>query len=103
MCCYEHECPIPPGEAPPGGSIDRHRRMSTSTERPPHDVVVERCCGLDVHKGIAGACVRTLGQGGREQQVARTLGTMTTDLLALRDWLTAMDVSLVGMESTGIY
>jgi transposase len=28
---------------------------------------------------------------------------MTRDLLALRDWLGAMGVTLVGMESTGVY
>ena len=28
---------------------------------------------------------------------------MTIDLMALRDWLVAMGVTLVGMESTGVY
>lgn len=28
---------------------------------------------------------------------------MTVDLLALRDWLVAEGVTLVGMESTGVY
>jgi transposase len=39
----------------------------------------------------------------RRDQETRTFGTMTTDLLALRDWIVAMGVSLVGMESTGVY
>jgi transposase len=67
------------------------------------DVVVERCCGLDVHKDTVVACVRTPGKGGRRDQQTRTFGTMTRDLLALRDWLVAMGVTLVGMESTGVY
>ena len=67
------------------------------------DIVVERCCGLDVHKDTVVACVRTPGKGGKRDQQTRTFGTMTTDLLALRDWLVAMEVTLVGMESTGIY
>jgi transposase len=67
------------------------------------DIVVERCCGLDVHKDTVVACVRTPGKGGRRQQDTVTFGTMTTDLLALRDWLVAQGVTLVGMESTGIY
>jgi len=66
------------------------------------DIVVERCCGLDVHKDTVVACVRTPGKGGRHSEV-RTFGTMTTDLLALRDWLVAEGVTLVGMESTGVY
>jgi transposase len=67
------------------------------------DMVVERCCGLDVHKDTVVACVRTPGRGGRRDQETRTFGTMTADLLALRDWLCAMDVTLCGMESTGVY
>jgi len=67
------------------------------------DVVVERCCGLDVHKDTVVACVRTPGRGGRRHQEVRTFGTMTADLLALRDWLVALGVTLVGMESTGVY
>lgn len=67
------------------------------------DMVVERCCGLDVHKDTVVACVRTPGKGGKRHQETRTFGTMTTDLLALRDWLVAMEVTLIGMESTGIY
>lgn len=67
------------------------------------DMVVERCCGLDVHKDTVVACVRTPGKGGKRTQETRTFGTMTVDLLALRDWLVAMGVTLVGMESTGVY
>jgi transposase len=67
------------------------------------DAMVERCAGLDVHKDTVVACVRTPGRGGRRDQETRTFGTMTRDLLALRDWLVAMGVTLVGMESTGVY
>jgi transposase len=67
------------------------------------DVVVERCAGFDVHKDSVVVCVRTPdGAGGRVSEV-RTFGTMTADLLGLRDWLVAMGVTLVGMESTGVY
>ncbi len=67
------------------------------------DVVVERCCGLDVHKHTVVACVRTPGKRGKRNQETRTFGTMTADLLALRDWLVALGVTLCGMESTGVY
>jgi hypothetical protein len=33
----------------------------------------------------------------------RTFRTTTVELLALRDWLVACGVTLVGMESTGVY
>ena len=65
--------------------------------------VIERCCGLDVHKKTVVACVRVPGRtGGREQQV-RTFGTTTAELLALRDWLGGYGVTHVAMESTGVY
>jgi transposase len=67
------------------------------------DIVVERCAGLDVHKDTVVACVRSPGEGRRREQVIVTFGTTTVQLLALRDWLIARDVTLVGMESTGVY
>jgi transposase len=67
------------------------------------DTVVERCAGLDVHKDTVAACVRHPGPGGERAQEIHTFGTTTNELLALRDWLQAHGVSLVGMESTGIY
>ena len=66
------------------------------------DVVVARCAGLDVHKDTVVACVRTPGHGDRVSET-RTFGTMTVELLTLRDWLVAHGVTLVGMESTGVF
>jgi transposase len=67
------------------------------------DVIVERCCGLDVHKDTVVACVRTPGSRGQRSQETVTFGATTVELLALRDWLVAEKVTLVGMESTGVY
>lgn len=67
------------------------------------DVVVARCAGLDVHKDTVVACVRTPGPDGGRVSEVRTFGTFTVDLLGLRDWLVANQVSLVGMESTGVF
>jgi transposase len=67
------------------------------------DIVVSRCAGLDVHKDTVVACVRTPGSDGQRAEQVRTFGTTTVELLALRDWLVAEEVSLVGMESTGVY
>lgn len=62
-----------------------------------------RCCGLDVHQKTVVACVLvTEGEDAVHREV-RTFGTMTADLLALTDWLTALAVEQVAMESTGIY
>jgi transposase len=67
------------------------------------DVLVERCAGLDVHKDTVVACVRTPAPGGGRGQQVVTFGTTTRELLGLRDWLTAQQVTVVGMESTGVY
>src|SRR5437773_4650322 len=48
-------------------------------------------------------CVRVPGPDGGRQQLIQTFGTTTTAVLALRDWLTAQGVTIVGMESTGVY
>jgi len=67
------------------------------------DVILERCAGLDVHQATVAACLRLPGPGRTRTQVVQTLGTLTPDLLALRDWLTAHQVTHVAMESTGVY
>src|SRR2546422_6419259 len=76
----------------------RHGRGGDAMER-----VIERVCGLDVHKQSVAACVRVPGPTGARQQEVRTFGTMAADLLALRDWLQAHGVTHVAMESTGVY
>lgn len=65
--------------------------------------VLERCCGLDVHKKTVAACIRIPGKKGQRHQEVRTFGTTTRELLELRDWLEANGVTHVAMESTGIY
>jgi transposase len=68
------------------------------------DVVVARCAGLDVHRDTVVATVRIAGTGrARTRRETRTFSTMGADLLALGDWLDRQKVTLVGMESTGVY
>jgi transposase len=67
------------------------------------DTVIERCGALDVHKDTVVACVRVPAPGGGRQQVVQTFNTTTPALLTLRDWLAAHGVTVVGMESTGVY
>ncbi len=67
------------------------------------DVVISRCAGLDVHQATVVATVRVPGDEGDRRIVTETFGTMTADLLALRDWLHAYGVTHVALESTGVY
>jgi transposase len=64
---------------------------------------LERCAGLDVHQATIVATIRVPGSDGGRQVTTQTFGTMTTDLLALRDWLQAARVTHVALESTGVY
>lgn len=63
---------------------------------------IERCAGLDVHKATVAACLR-IGAAGPGQEIVRTFGTTTHELLVLRDWLVANGVTHVAMESTGVF
>jgi len=47
--------------------------------------VIERACGLDVHKKTVVACVRVPGRTSAREQHVRTFGTTTAELLALRN------------------
>jgi transposase len=67
------------------------------------DQIVDRCAGLDVHKDTVVATVRVPGEQGQRHEELHTFGTTTHELLALRDWLKSWEVSLVGMEATGVY
>jgi transposase len=63
----------------------------------------ERVAGLDIHKASVVACVRVPGEQGARRQETRSFATTTRGLLALLDWLRSWGVTLVGMESTGVY
>lgn len=67
------------------------------------DVVNARCAGLDVHQATVVATLRVPAEKRGRRLVTETFGTMTPDLLALRDWLQAFGVTHVALESTGVY
>jgi len=67
------------------------------------DVILDRVCGMDVHRDTVKACVRVPGTKQKRESHIATFGTMTEDLLALRDWLQGWGVKDVAMESTGEY
>jgi transposase len=62
----------------------------------------ERVSGLDVHRDTIAACVRVPGTKSERREEVRTFGTMTADLLALRQWLQEHGVTHVAMEATGV-
>ena len=67
------------------------------------DVLHERCAGIDISKADVKVCVRTPSRNRQRHSETRTFSAMTPDLLAMRDWLIAGGVTVVGMEATGSY
>jgi len=66
------------------------------------DRIVERPGALDVHKASVTACVRVWEARKLTEHVAE-FKTTVHGLLALRDWLEALQVKQVVMEATGVY
>jgi len=66
------------------------------------EVLHPRCGGLDVHKDTVVACARVAADGKVGQEVS-TFETTTKGLLALSDWLSERQVTIVAMEATGVY
>jgi transposase len=68
-------------------------------EKVEFEQVIERGCGLDVHKENVTATIK--GQGIKQQ--TREFRTYTRSLISLRDWLLEHGITHVAMESTGVY
>lgn len=67
------------------------------------ETIIERCCGIDVHKKTIVACLITGKPHEKPETIIKTFSTMTRDLLACRDWLVSEGCTHVAMESTGVY
>ena len=61
--------------------------------------VVDRCCGLDVHKKVIVATVEGTGIARQTREFEST----TRSLTELKEWLLELGVTHVAMESTGVY
>src|SRR3954463_5842111 len=64
--------------------------------------IVERPGALDVHRASVTACVRVWHERELTEHVAE-FATTVAGLLALRDWLEALEGKQVAMEATGVY
>jgi transposase len=62
------------------------------------DVIIERACGMDVHKDNITACVMT-----PEVKEIQTFSTKTVFLIKLVDWIKQHGCTHVAMESTSVY
>jgi len=62
------------------------------------EVIIERACGMDIHKDSITACIMT-----PEGKVIQTFSTKTVFLLKLIDWIKEHGCTHVAMESTGVF
>jgi transposase len=68
------------------------------------EVVHARCAGMDISKKDAKVCVRVAGAGRRKTvETVTTWGSMTNQILALRDHLVDQRVTCAVMEATSDY
>jgi transposase len=67
------------------------------------DVIYQRCARIDISKADVKVCIRIPGAGKRRHSEVRTFPSLTSGLLAMRDWLLDQQVTVVGMEATGAY
>lgn len=63
------------------------------------DQVIERGCGIDIHKSVLVSTVQ--GKGIKTE--TRSCGAFTESIQQLRNWLRSMNVTHIAMESTGVY
>lgn len=73
--------------------------QSTSNKKIEFEQIIERGCGIDVHKKIIAATIK--GTGIKEE--TRIYNTFTESIEQMRDWLLENRITHVAMESTGVY
>ncbi len=61
--------------------------------------IIERGCGIDVHKKVIVATIR--GEGIQEQ--TQSYSGFTESIETMRDWLKGNKITHIAMESTGVY
>jgi transposase len=64
--------------------------------------ILDRCCGLDVHRDTIAACVM-IGNGSQKRKEIKTFSTFTCGIQELASWLKSLAIRHVAVESTGIY
>jgi transposase len=67
------------------------------------EIVYKCCCGLDIHKKRIVACLMTIDSAGERHKEIRTFRTVTSERLALHDWLREANCTHIAMEATGLY
>ncbi len=73
--------------------------MENKTNVIEFEQVIDKGCGIDIHKKVLVATVR--GKGIRTE--TRSFDAFTKSIEKLRDWLKKIGITHIAMESTGVY
>jgi len=73
--------------------------MEAGNNKIEFDQVIEKGCGIDIHKSVLVATV--MGKGIKLE--TRSFDAFTESIESLKDWLKEKGITHVAMESTGIY
>jgi len=73
--------------------------MEETHDKIEFDQVIEKGCGIDVHKSVLVSTVR--GKGIKTE--TRSYDAFTESIEQLREWLKSLGITHVAMESTGVY
>ncbi|HZY04760.1 MAG TPA: IS110 family transposase [Anaeromyxobacteraceae bacterium] len=65
--------------------------------------LIERAAGIDVSQATLVVTILVGPAHTRPRKQTRSFGTVTRELLALREWLLSEGITHVAMESTGVY
>lgn len=66
------------------------------------DIIMECCCGLDVHRDIVEACI-IKGTLDTPDKIQEQFKSTRQELLRMVTWLTQNECYYIAMESTGVY
>ena len=67
------------------------------------EAVLERCCGLDVHRDNVVACILKGTNEQKPERIIKTFSSLPDGLQKLRTWLEEENCRHAAMESTGVY
>lgn len=73
--------------------------MTATNDTIEFEQVVERGCGIDIHKSVLVCTVQ--GKGIKTE--TRSFDAFTGSILQLREWLLSLSITHIAMESTGVY
>jgi len=73
--------------------------MTKTQDKIEFDQVIEKGCGIDIHKSVLVSTVR--GRGIKTE--TRSYDAFTESIEQLGDWLKSLGITHIAMESTGVY